>query len=400
MTANVLPRKPRTFPLLCLMCFFVAPAAQLELPAEAAAPAAAKKAPANSYFCYSTDPKHTVVYFSDIFAYPAAADEAENFLQYMHIRTQFDMYLTLKHSYIASSEEGTDCAHVAPGTQPANALAQAMAAQKLSAETKTRAQKKQVVETRWKYTGQDESAGVDSTTPGKQAGLGTASATAQLAKEATGPVLVWHMTSKKDDLTGAVTTQPSAIKIIPEARVDVSATAYCSNNGVGVFFLATADKSSDPAPQFTWYTDPSNDSGDQVADVRMVVDGGGVHVAKGFANVDGHTVYTNWLGLLFYEPNIVANVARNQERSATTGIPALDGLIAPMVRQQAQNNSQQQADSSAGSLSTLVSSRSIRVQLPLASLPSQPVLDINPQDKVLHQFVVDCNAKFTGGRRN
>src|SRR6185437_13679092 len=211
---------------------------------------------ANSYFCYSTDPKHTVVYFSDIFAYPAVTGEAENFLQYMHIRTQFDMYLTLKHNYIASSEEGTDCAHAAPGTQ---AAAQAMASQKLSVETKIRAQKKQVVETRWKYTGQDESAGVDSSTPGKQAGAGSASATAQLAKEATGPVLVWHMTSKKDDLTEAVTTQPSAIKIIPEARVDVSATAYCSNNGVGVFFLATADKSSDPAPQFTWYTEPSND---------------------------------------------------------------------------------------------------------------------------------------------
>jgi hypothetical protein len=275
-----------------------------------------------------------------------------------------------------------------------------VATQKLSVESKNRAAKKQVVETRWKYTGQDESAGVNTAAPTKEGGAASPSATAQLAKEVTGPVLVWHMTSKKDALTGTVTTQPSAIKILPEAGVDVSVTAYCSNNGVGVFFLATADKKSDPAPQFTWYTQPSDDTGDQVADVRMVVDGGGVHVAKGFANVDGHTVYTNWLGLLFYEPNIVANVARNQEHSATTGIPAIDVLIAPMVRQQAQNSSQEQADNSAGSLSTLVTARSIRVELPLAGVPTQPVLDINPQDGVLHKFVADCNAKFTGGRRN
>jgi hypothetical protein len=70
-----------------------------------------------------------------------------------------------------------------------------------------------------------------------------------------------------------------------------------------------------------------------------------------------------------------------------------------VVRRQAQNNSQEQADDSAGSLSTLVSSRSIRVELPLAGLSSPPVLDINPQDGVLHKFVADCNAKFTGGRR-
>jgi len=392
MIANLSSNTARFFLLLCLVIFFVAPA-QSE-PASAPAPAAGK--PANTYFCYSTDPKLTVVYFSDIFGYPAAAGQADNFLQVMHIQLQFQMYLVQKYRYFTNSDDATACAHAAPGT----ATAQAVAAQKMSVETKDRTQKKQIVETRWKYTGQDESAGVDSSAPANQAGTASPSATAQLAKEVTGPVLVWHMTSKKDALTGTVTTQPSAIKILPEAGVDVSVTAYCSNNGVGVFFLATADKKSDPQPQFTLYTEPSDDTGDQVADVRMVVDGGGVHVAKGFANVDGHTVYTNWLGLLFYEPNIVANVARNQQNSATTGIPAFDGLIAPMIRQQAQNNSQEKADNSAGSLSTLVSSRSIRVELPLAGLSSQPVLDINPQDKVLHQFVVDCNAKFTGGRRN
>jgi hypothetical protein len=398
MTSNLSLSKARFFLPLCLVIFFAAPAAHSE-PSTAAAPAATKE-PANTYFCYSTDPKHTVVYFSDIFGYPAAAGEADNIVQWGQIQLQFQMYLFKKYHYITgSSDDATECAYAAPGTQPPNFVAKDMAAEKLSDETKTRAQKKQIVETRWKYTGQDEFAGVNSSTPAKS-GAGSPSAIAQLAKESTGPVLVWHMTSKKDALTNAVTTEPSAIKIIPEARVDVSATAYCSNNGVGVFFLATADKSSDPAPQFTWYTQPTDDTGDQVADVRMVVDGGGVHVAKGFANVDGHTVYTNWLGLLFYEPNIIANVARNQEHSATTGIPAIDGLIAPMVRQQAQNSSQEQADNSAGSLSTLVTARSIRVELPLAGVPTQPVLDINPQDGVLHKFVVDCNAKFTSGRRN
>jgi hypothetical protein len=395
MISNFLQESARFFLLLCTAIFVAAPAAQSE-PTPAAAPAAASQAPANTYFCYSTDPKHTVVYFSDIFGYPAEAGEADNFLQIMHIQVQFQMYLVQKYHYFTNSDDATNCAHAAPGT----ATAQAVATQKLSVESKNRAAKKQVVETRWKYTGQDESAGVNTAAPTKEGGAASPSATAQLAKEVTGPVLVWHMTSKKDALTGTVTTQPSAIKILPEAGVDVSVTAYCSNNGVGVFFLATADKKSDPAPQFTWYTQPSDDTGDQVADVRMVVDGGGVHVAKGFANVDGHTVYTNWLGLLFYEPNIVANVARNQVNSASTGIAALDGLIGPMVKQQAQNNSQEQADSSAGSLSTLVSAHSVRVELPLAGLSSQPVLDINPQDKVIHPFVAECNAKFTGGRRN
>ena len=398
MTSNLSRGTARFFPLLCLTLFFATSAAQSE-PAPAAAPASASQAPANTYFCYSTDPKHTVVYFSGIFSYPAAAGDAENFLQYQHIRTQFEMYLALKHKYVASGDNGTDCAHAAPGTQTPAALAQSMAAQKLNVENKNRAAKKQIVQTAWKYTGQDESAGVDSSTPGKETSAASSS-TASRAKEATGPVLVWHMTSKKDELTGETTTQPSAVKIFPDAGVDVAVTAYCSNNGVGVFFLATADKNNDPKPQFTLYTEPSDDTGDQVADVRMVVDGGSVHVAKGYANVENHTVYTNWLGLLFYEPNIIANVARNQQNSATTGIAALDGLLAPMIKQQAQNNSQQKADSSAGSLSTLVSARSVRVELPLSGVSSQPVLDINPQDEVLHPFVVDCNAKFTSGRRN
>jgi hypothetical protein len=129
------------------------------------------------------------------------------------------------------------------------------------------------------------------------------------------------------------------------------------------------------------------------------VDGGAVHVAHAYPEKDGHTLYTNNLGLLFYEPNIVARSAQDKEDSANTGILALDGLIAPMVRRQAQANAQEWADDSAGPMTTLVNAKSLRVELPLVNESIKPIVDLNPQDPVLHQFVSDCYAKFSGGRR-
>jgi hypothetical protein len=33
--------------------------------------------------------------------------------------------------------------------------------------------------------------------------------------------------------------------------------------------------------------------------------------------------------------------------------------------------------------------------LPVTTFDPKPLLDLNPQDPVLHKFVTDCNAKFT-----
>jgi hypothetical protein len=162
-----------------------------------------------------------------------------------------------------------------------------------------------------------------------------------------------------------------------------------------VFFLADVADNS-PKPSFPWYDDTSRgDDGTQIADVRLVVDDHPVHVAQGFPQLDGHQLYTNTLGLLFYEPHTADRAIRDQTNRATTGVAALDGLIGGMVKQAARSNADTWQSNSAGPLSDLVSARSIRVELPVTTFDPKPVLDLNPQDPVLHKFVNECSAKFS-----
>jgi len=213
-----------------------------------------------------------------------------------------------------------------------------------------------------------------------------------------GPLFQWHMEKKTDALSGEVSTQPHSMKLIAGTNGKlqglVSVTAYCSRNGVSVFFLADADD-KDPKPSFPWYNDASRGDDEQITDVRLRVDDRPVHVAQGFPDVEGHQLYTNTLGLLFYEPRTSERAVRDQENSATTGVPALDGLVGGIVKQTAQSTVQTWQSSAAGPLSDLVSARSIRVELPVTTFDPKPLLDLNPQDPVLHKFVSDCNAKFT-----
>ena len=102
--------------------------------------------------------------------------------------------------------------------------------------------------------------------------------------------------------------------------------------------------------------------------------------------------------MLFYEPGTFDRAVRDQQNSVTTGIAAFDGLLGGLVRQSAQANAQAWQDSAAGPLSDMISARSIRIELPVTTFDPKPVLDLNPQDPVLHKFVSDCNAKF-GSRR-
>jgi hypothetical protein len=213
-----------------------------------------------------------------------------------------------------------------------------------------------------------------------------------------GPLFRWQLEKKTDALTGESSTQPHSLKFIPGATGKlqglVSVTAYCSRNGVSVFFLADVDD-GDPKPSFPWYSDESRGDDEQITDVRLRVDDRPVHVAQGFPNVEGHQVYTNTLGLLFYEPHTAERAENDQVNRVTTGLPALDGLVSGIAKQAAQSNVETWQSSAAGPLSDLVNARSIRVELPVTTFNPKPLLDLNPQDPVLHKFVTECNAKFT-----
>jgi hypothetical protein len=213
-----------------------------------------------------------------------------------------------------------------------------------------------------------------------------------------GPLFRWQLEKKTDALTGESSTQPHSLKFIPGATGKlqglVSVTAYCSRNGVSVFFLADVSD-GDPKPSFPWYSDESRGDDEQITDVRLRVDDRPVHVAQGFPNVEGHQVYTNTLGLLFYEPHTAERAENDQVNRVTTGLPALDGLVSGVAKQAAQSNVQTWQNSAAGPLSDLVNARSIRVELPVTTFNPKPLLDLNPQDPVLHKFVTECNAKFT-----
>ena len=225
-----------------------------------------------------------------------------------------------------------------------------------------------------------------------------AAAPSRPTDKTSGPIFHWQMEKKTDALTGESTTQPHSLKFIAGANGKlqglVSATAYCSSNGVSVFFLADVSD-GDPKPSFPWYSDDSRGGDEQIADVRLRVDDRPVHVAQGFPNVDGHQLYTNTLGLLFYEPHTAERAVNDQRERVTTGLPALDGLVSGIAKQAAENNAQTWQDNAAGPLSDIVNARSIRVELPVTTFDPKPLLDLNPQDPVLHKFVTDCSAKFT-----
>ena len=225
-----------------------------------------------------------------------------------------------------------------------------------------------------------------------------AAAPARPADEHLGPIVHWHMEKKTDALSGESSTQPTGLKFVAGANGKlqglVTATAYCSRNGVSVFFL-TDVSDGDSKPSFPWYSDDSRGDDEQIADVRLRVDDRAVHVAQGFPDVEGHQVYTNTLGLLFYEPHTAERAVNDQRERVTTGLPALDGLVSGIAKQAAESNVQTWQSSAAGPLSDLLNARSIRVELPVTTFDPKPLLDLNPQDPVLHKFVTDCSAKFT-----
>lgn len=378
-----------------LVTFMTVPAARAQKQKRPPTAATASKAATIKYVCFSTDPKQPVVYLSGIFDLPDAGSVPDNFMSYQVAKTEFQIYLVDTYKY-PDAEDLTDCSYM-NAAPTANSTA-AMTAKKQSVAVAALAAKKRVVETGWKYT---ETRGTSAAAqPAAQATGGQVAqqGASRPASEASGPLFQWHMEKKTDALTNEVSTQPASMKIIAGANGApqglVSVRAYCSSNGVSVFFLASAgDK--DAKPSFPWYDDTSRGDDAQITDVRLVVDDRPVHVAQGFPEVDGHQSYTNTLGLLFYEPHTAQRAVRDQQNRMTTGVPALDGMLGGIVKQSAQNNVQTWQSSAAGPLSDLVSARSIRVELPVTTFDPKPILDLNPQDPVLHKFVNDCNTKFT-----
>ena len=117
--------------------------------AQTAAPASAKPAAGVpiKYFCYSTDPKQRVVYFSAVFDLPDTGSEAENFMGYTVAKDDFQIYLVDKYKY-SEVPDLVDCSYV---NTAGNANASAMlAAKKKALVAKAVAAKKKAVETGWK----------------------------------------------------------------------------------------------------------------------------------------------------------------------------------------------------------------------------------------------------------
>jgi len=348
------------------------------------------------YVCYSTDPKQPDIYLSDLFSLPDAGSVSNNFINYERVKIGFQLYLVETYKD-APDEDMAECSY-AIASPPASAAA-ALGEKKQSVTAAAMAAKKHAVETGWRYT-KTSGTSAAANTQGAASGRHVAQQAAKSRPAQTsGTVFQWHLDRKTDALTNETSTEPASMKIIAGANGTpqglISVRAYCSRNGVSVFFLADAGE-KDAKPSFPWYDDTSRgDDGSQITDIRLVVDDRPVHVAQGFPQTDGHQEYTNTVGLLFYEPHTSQRAIRDQENRAATGVAALDGLLGGIVKQSAESNAAAWQSSSAGPLSDLVSARSIRIELPVTTFDPKPVLDLNPQDPVLHKFVSDCNAKFS-----
>ncbi len=103
--------------------------------------------------------------------------------------------------------------------------------------------------------------------------------------------------------------------------------------------------------------------------------------------------YVNDLGLLFYD----AATRQRAERGALTGVRELDSVLGALFQQTNQRIVESWLRTTAGSLASLLTAQSIRVELPIEGLENNLELDLNPQDKVLHALAADCNARLTGG---
>jgi hypothetical protein len=222
---------------------------------------------------------------------------------------------------------------------------------------------------------------------GRGAARGAASAPAPGSREAierdldaidktqarlTNPLLSW---SAKDVTARTFVRVPSDT---------IRVTAICGSNGVSVKF-SLQSLVGDPM-NFNWYE--ARDDDGLVSDVRVSPDNGVPHVARGYAEKTGDTYYGNNLAMLFYD----AATRARADGAAGTGIRQLDSLLSPAIERTAQA----WARKAAGSLDSLLTAKTVLVDLQIKDRDDDLQLDLNPQDKVLHAFAADCNARLTG----
>jgi len=199
------------------------------------------------------------------------------------------------------------------------------------------------------------------------------------------PLLTWTTTSNKE-------VEARTYVRLPSDRVRTSAD--CGFNGLSVRF-SLQSLVSDPL-KFDWYEDRDSDEPivPLIADVRVIPDNVAPHVARGHAaKKNDTTYYVNDLGLLFYD----AATRQRAERGALTGVRELDSVLGALFQQTNQRIVESWLRTTAGSLASLLTAQSIRVELPIEGLENNLELDLNPQDKVLHALAADCNARLTGG---
>ncbi len=215
-------------------------------------------------------------------------------------------------------------------------------------------------------------------------------AEAQLLKD---PNLYWRVGHEPATNSDVESTDVAAGRFLFNDGGLLDVTAACFRNGIRMLFLLSNRKGK--SPEFDMYTDPSasDPSDDQMVEVRIRVDGGKVHVAKGYPEERNGELFDNYMGLIFYDRGFHQRVYDSNIHNDTTFNVMIDGAIAPLVRQKAQANADDAVATAGGPLSELLSARSIRVELPVKGY-AHPVIDLNPQHKVFHQYVADCNARF------
>ena len=125
------------------------------------------------------------------------------------------------------------------------------------------------------------------------------------------------------------------------------------------------------------------------------IDGGRAHWAQAYPEEKDGKFFLNEMGFIFYDAGLHQRVYDSTLHSNTTFDVRLDGFLSAAVKAKAQADADQAVNTAAGPLSSLINARSVTADLPLQFFLPAPMVDLNPQDKVFHQYVADCNAQLT-----
>jgi len=198
-------------------------------------------------------------------------------------------------------------------------------------------------------------------------------ARAQVAPLPTGPgVLSWQIQQVTDKMTDVITSKAVSGGIFDDG-ISLEASASCDKLGADFAFDTFRNRE---AVAFAWR---ENKIG-----LRVRVNGGEVRTAQAEAE------YNNEAKVIFYDPSaaqkiIQAALPKGQERDNYL-LDMFNGVTGEATLNQI-------AAVSAGKLKELLSAGSVRVELDLANGRAY-VVDLNPQDQVLHGLIQQCDASL------